>query len=160
MISIEILSASSESDYSAAQRLFREYAEQLDFSLCFQDFDKELAQLQQIYGSPDGVLLLAVVEKDPVGCVGLRRLSEDICEMKRLYIQPAARRIGLGRMLVEALITEAKKRGYRAMRLDTIGATMKAAVDLYVKLGFREIPPYRHNPIGGALYMELDLTGL
>ncbi len=134
--------------------LFQEYAQSLAFSLCFQDFDSELAQLPGKYARPEGRLLLAQPE---AGCVGVRPLAMGICEMKRMYVRPALRGHGLGRLLAEAAIREARAAGYTAMRLDTIEHTMNEAVALYRKLGFREIAPYRSNPIAGALYMELCL---
>ncbi|HUE52134.1 MAG TPA: GNAT family N-acetyltransferase [Terriglobales bacterium] len=137
--------------------LFLEYAESLGFSLCFQNFDQELAGLPGDYASPHGRLLLAEYEGQLAGCVALHKLEPEICEMKRLYLRAGFRGKGLGRALAETIIAEARGIGYRRMRLDTVEPVMKDAVAMYRQLGFKEIPPYRVNPIAGALYMELQL---
>ena len=137
--------------------LFLEYAASLGFSLCFQSFDEELKSLPGAYAAPSGRLLLAQYEQQAAGCVALRKLEANICEMKRLYVRPAYRGQGLGRILVERVIAEARAIGYGRMRLDTIGSSMQDAVELYRRMGFKEIAPYRANPIEGALYMELLL---
>jgi ribosomal protein S18 acetylase RimI-like enzyme len=124
--------------------------------LCFQGFNEEVEGLPGEYAPPDGRLLLVEYGLKPAGCIALRKLEQSICEMKRLYVKPGLRNIGLGRILVEVLILEAKLAGYDKMRLDTI-PSMQAAIKLYKKLGFIEIEPYRFNPIPGALYMELNL---
>ncbi|MGA9039219.1 MAG: GNAT family N-acetyltransferase [Terriglobales bacterium] len=137
--------------------LFLEYAESLGFSLCFQNFDQELAGLPGDYAPPDGRLLLAHYEDQLAGCVALHRLEPNICEMKRLYLRPQFRGKGVGLALVAAVIAEARRIGYARMRLDTVEPIMKNAVAMYRRFGFREIVPYRLNPIAGALYMELGL---
>ena len=139
------------------RRLFEEYAASLDFDLCFQGFSEELAGLPGDYAPPAGRILLARVEKDTAGCVALRPLEQDVCEMKRLYVRPAFRGLGAGRVLVESIIRDGREAGYGRMRLDTL-ATMIAARRLYQQLGFREIAPYRNNPVQGAAFLELDLT--
>jgi putative acetyltransferase len=149
--------AESVAQIAQVRALFLEYANSLGFSLCFQSFDKELAALPGEYTPPNGRLLLAECEGQSVGCVALHPLAPHICEMKRLYLQPSYRRKGLGRKLAEAVINEARMVGYKRMRLDTVEPMMKDAVQLYRALGFREIAPYRPNPIQGAMYMELDL---
>jgi putative acetyltransferase len=138
--------------------LFLEYAHSLGFSLCFQNFDKELASLPGDYAPPDGRLLLAEHEEQLAGCVALHKLEDGICEMKRLYVRPQFRRLKVGRALAESIIAEARSIGigYRRMRLDTVAPLMANAVSLYRQLGFQEIAPYRTNPIEGALYMELQ----
>jgi GNAT superfamily N-acetyltransferase len=140
------------SDVEEVRVLFREYAASLPFALDFQDFDDELAGLPGAYALPRGALLLA----RGTGCVGLRPIAETTCEMKRLYVRPSARGTGLGRLLVEAIVTEARGLGYGHVRLDTVPG-MGSARALYERLGFREIPPYRPNPIPGALFLELEL---
>jgi putative acetyltransferase len=140
-----------------ARELFLEYAQSLGFSLCFQNFDQELASLPGDYAPPDGRLLLAEYEAQIAGCVALHELEPGICEMKRLYLRPQFRGKGLGRALADRVITEARHIGYPRMRLDTVEPVMKDAVAMYRRLGFREIAPYCRNPIAGALYMELQL---
>jgi putative acetyltransferase len=142
-----------------ARELFQEYAESLGFNLCFQSFDKELAGLPGDYAPPLGRLLLAEHEGKIAGCIALHKLSDGVCEMKRLYVRPEFRGNALGRALTQRVIQEARSIGYRAMRLDTIVGKMDSAIALYRELGFREIPPYRENPITGAIYMELKLLG-
>lgn len=139
------------------RRLFEEYAASLGFDLGFQGFPEELAGLPGDYAPPAGRILLARVENDAVGCVALRPIEIDVCEMKRLYVRPAFRGLGAGRMLVERIIREAREARYRRMRLDTL-ASMTAARRLYQELGFREIAPYRNNPVQGAAFLEADLT--
>lgn len=136
--------------------LFREYADSLGFSLDFQDFDEELRSMPGEYAPPRGALFLARVEGQVAGCAGLRPIGPDICEMKRLYVRPAFRGHGLGRELATLLVARARARGYRRMRLDTV-PTMNAAIRMYRSMGFVEIPPYRYNPIKGALFFELVL---
>ena len=140
-----------------ARELFLEYAQSLGFSLCFQNFDEELAGLPGDYAPPEGRLLLVEYESELAGCVALHKLDASICEMKRLYLRPQFRGKGLGRALAERIIAEARQIGYRQMRLDTVEPVMKDAVAMYRKLGFKEVAPYRTNPIAGAMYMELIL---
>jgi putative acetyltransferase len=149
--------AESPTQIAQARALFLEYANSLGFSLCFQSFDKELAELPGEYAPPNGRLLLAECDGQAVGCVALHHIEPQICEMKRLYLRPSYRGKGLGRKLAEAVIYEAGAIGYERMRLDTVEPMMKDAVQLYRALGFREIAPYRDNPIQGAMYMELEL---
>ena len=153
---MEIRQALGEEEIAIARGLFREYEAEMGIDLCFQGFEHELAGLPGEYAPPSGRLLLAWVDDRPVGCVALRRIEEGVCEMKRLYLEPSSRRGGWGRRLALELIREARAIGYHRMRLDTL-PVMQAAVALYSTLGFRNIPPYRHNPIEGALYLELDL---
>jgi ribosomal protein S18 acetylase RimI-like enzyme len=149
--------AASPDDVATVAALFRAYAAALDFALDFQDFDRELTTLPGAYAEPAGCLVLAEADGRPVGCVALRPLEAPaICEMKRLYVASEGRGLGLGRRLAERVLAEARARGYERMRLDTVPG-MEAAIALYRSLGFREIAPYRFNPIGGALYFERAL---
>ena len=137
--------------------LFLEYAKSLGFSLCFQGFDEELRSLPGMYAPPRGRLLLDLEDQRPAGCVGLHDWGDGAAEMKRLYVRPEFRGRGMARALTLAALAEARAIGYRAVRLDTISATMQPAIALYRELGFREIAAYRENPIPGALYLELGL---
>jgi len=149
--------AESLTQVAQARELFQEYAQSLGVNLCFQNFEQELAGLPGHYASPDGRLLLAEYDGQLAGCVALHKWDNGICEMKRLYLRPSFRGKGLGRAIAEKIITDARSIGYQRMRLDTIEPLMKDAVEMYRKLGFREIAPYRPNPIAGAMYMELQL---
>ncbi len=138
------------------RRLFVEYAASLEIDLCFQGFEAELASLPGKYAPPAGALILARVDSAVAGCVALRPLGDGICEMKRLYVRDAFRGLGVGRTLAERIIAEARSRGYRAIRLDTLGRLV-AARALYESLGFREIEPYIYNPTPDVQFMELIL---
>jgi putative acetyltransferase len=148
--------ATSPEDVSLARGLLLEYAEALGVDLHFQGFDRELASLPGDYAPPEGRLLLARVEDRLAGCVALRALEPGVCEMKRLYIRPEFRGRGVGRALAGAVIDAAREEGYGRMRLDTL-PSMIEAIALYRALGFRPIAPYRHNPVPGAMFLELDL---
>src|SRR5258708_13614374 len=154
---LTFVQAETPAQIAQARELFLEYAQSLGFSLCFQNFDQELAGLPGDYAPPSGRLLLAECNGQLAACVALHKLEVDICEMKRLYLRPQFRGHGLGRALAERIITEARKIGYHSMRLDTVEPVMKDAVAMYLKLGFKEIAPYRPNPIAGPIYMELKL---
>lgn len=153
----DLKQAESPQQIALVRELFLEYAQSLGFSLCFQSFDQELAGLPGDYAPPQGRLLLAAREGKAAGCVALHPISPGICEMKRLYVRPNFRGKGLGKVLAERVIAEGRNIGYKQLRLDTVEPRMKTAVAMYRKLGFREVPPYRPNPIEGALYMELQL---
>jgi putative acetyltransferase len=149
--------AESAAQVAQARELFVEYAQSLGVNLCFQNFEEELAGLPGCYAPPEGRLLLAEFKTQLVGCVALHKWDAGVCEMKRLYLRPSFRGKGLGRAIAEKIIAEGRNIGYQRMRLDTIEPIMKDAVGMYRKLGFQEIPPYRRNPIDGAMYMELEL---
>lgn len=154
---LSLAQAESPSQIAQARELFLEYAQSLGFSLCFQNFDQELASLPGDYTPPQGRLLLADYEGQLAGCVALHPLEPGICEMKRLYLRPQFRGQGIGRVLAERIIAEARSIGYSRMRLDTVGPVMQTAVAMYRVLGFKEIAPYRSNPNPGTLYLELAL---
>lgn len=148
--------AESETDLTAVRALFMTYASSLGIDLGFQGFAEELAGLPGAYAPPGGCLLLALEGELPVGCVAVRSLDASICEMKRLYVLPEARGKALGQSLAAAAVQFARAAGYRAMRLDTL-PTMGEAQALYQQMGFRDIAPYRYNPIPGTRYLELKL---
>lgn len=153
----EIIQIQSEDHLLAVRKLFMEYAESLGFDLCFQGFQQELDGLPGAYAAPEGRLLLAVDgDQVIIGCVAIRKLEDDVCEMKRLYVPPRFRGDGLGRRLAEAVIQEARSIGYKKIRLDSL-SSMTEAVGLYRSLGFTEISSYRHNPLPNAIFMELVL---
>jgi putative acetyltransferase len=154
---IDLIPATRPEHIEQVRALFLEYGESLGFSLCFQSFDEELKNLPGAYAPPSGRLLLARSADHAAGCIALRKLDTGICEMKRLYVGPDYRGLGLGRMLVERLIAEARAIGYERMRLDTIASAMKDAIALYRRMGFHEIAPYSSIPIESALWMELLL---
>ena len=139
------------------RELFREYADSLGYSLCFQSFERELAQLPGDYAPPAGRLLLATIADTAAGCVALQEIAPQVSEMKRLYVRPRFRGRGLGKILAQRIIAEARAIGYQKLHLETVEPMMMTAVALYRNLGFQEITPYRLNPIEGALYMELRL---
>jgi putative acetyltransferase len=166
---VAIVPADSPARVELVRELFKEYAASLSFNLCFQSFEDELAALPGEYGPWSGMLLLGLVEAQPAGCVALHRIdketSEDdeivseieVCEMKRLFVRPQFRGLGLGRDLLDAILKCAAAIGYRRMRLDTVPGEMATAVEMYQKIGFAEIAPYRENPIPGAKYLELNI---
>jgi ribosomal protein S18 acetylase RimI-like enzyme len=151
-----ILHATSPEHFEHARGLFQEYASALGVDLCFQGFEHELKELPGEYSEPNGCILLAFLDSELAGCVALRPFSTGICEMKRMYVRPMFRGNGIGRALAQDVIAEARGRGYRKIRLDSL-PTMKDAQTLYRSLGFREIGSYRPNPIQGAVYLELTL---
>ena len=143
-------------DLREVRVLFTEYAASLGIDLSFQGFDAELEGLPGKYAPPEGALLIAERDGEPCGCIALRKIDERTCEMKRLYVRPACRQLGIGRELVRRVLEEARMKGYRAMRLDTLPA-MRSAIAMYRSFGFREIAAYIYNPVEGALFMEKAL---
>jgi ribosomal protein S18 acetylase RimI-like enzyme len=153
---LTIVDAMAVDDGLTIRRLFEEYAASLDTDLCFQCFAEELAGLPGDYAPPQGRLLLALQNGQTAGCIALRPLEPGICEMKRLYVRPAFRAHGVGRILVDRAMQAARKAGYERMRLDTL-PSMRSAQALYRRLGFQEIAPYYDNPVAGAVFLELQL---
>ena len=163
---VEVLQASTPAHIAHAKSLLLEYANALDFDLCFQRFDAELANLPGDYAPPSGRLLLAYINDEPAASIALHAWSaiahptppgHNICEMKRLYVRPQFRGHRLAHQLIDRLIAEGRAIGYTHMRLDTVVSTMDAAINLYREYGFYEIAPYRPNPQPRVLYFELKL---
>ena len=154
---LEIFPVETDEDLEIAKTLFVEYADSLGFDLCFQNFEKELANLPGEYVPPTGCLLLAKYQDKVAGCVALRKLSEGVCKGKRLYVRPQFRGLKIGRKLMEAIIAEARKMGYSAIRGDTV-PSMQAAQVLHASLGFKEIKPNHCDPIKEAKFIELKLV--
>lgn len=153
----DLTPASNPAQVELVRTLFLEYAQSLGFSLCFQGFDQEMAELPGAYAPPGGRLLLATVAGEPAGCVALRPLSGDACELKRLYVRPAFRASGLGRALMDRILAEARGLRYGRMRLDTVVGKMDRAIAMYRRYGFQEIAPYGDHPVEGTIDMELEL---
>ena len=156
MVKSEFLHVTEGEMIEVIRKLFLEYARSLEIDLDFQDFETELNTLPGKYQPPDGALILALVEGREAGCIALRKISKDICEMKRLYIREKYRGLGLGKKLVGMIIDEAVNKNYQYMMLDTL-PTMKSAQSLYLSFGFYDIEPYVYNPIQGTRFMELKL---
>lgn len=145
--------ATDAHDFAVVGLLFREYIDSLGFPLTFQDVDRELAELPTEYGPPTGRAFLAMAGSDPAGAVGVRRFDATAAEIKRMYVRPPFRGLGLGRLLAEAAVRAAGDLGYPRVLLDTRGS-MTAALSVYRTLGFQEIAPYRDNPLPDAVFME------
>lgn len=159
---MKLIQAQSDEEVQKARELFEEYAAWLGIDLCFQNFDKELAELPGEYVPPSGRLFLAVENNLIAGCVALRKIDggkngDGVCEMKRLYVRPEFRGQGLGRSLTKAVIEAAREIGYRVIRLDTLPGKMDQAIAMYRSFGFKNIEPYYNNPVEGAVFMELLL---
>lgn len=158
---VEIIQAQAGKHLALAKSLFSEYgnwgqAQGIAFPEELQALREQIANLPDGFAPPDGRLLVAIYQGRAAGCVALRKLSDDVCEMKRLYVRTKFQRLGIGKALAEAIIEQARGIGYTRMRLDTV-SSMKAARALYVSLGFKEIGAYRYNPLEGATFMELTL---
>lgn len=152
----QIVQAVTETQIGIAREMFVEYAKSLNFDLCFQNFDKEVKGLPGEYALPRGRLLLATFESKIAGCVALKRISDEVCELKRLYVRSEFRGRGIGKMLTTDAMEQARVIGYKQMRLDTL-PSMKEAISLYRSLGFELIAPYRELPVPGALFMQARL---
>ncbi len=157
---VSLAEPQSDVEWAASAAIFREYGDSLGIDLSFQNFEEELTSLPGLYAAPRGTLLLAWVDGELAGCCALRPIDDvdvpNAAEMKRLYVRPAFRRFGLGRLLAEAVLDAARRMGYSSVLLDTLD-DMEAARALYEELGFVEIPPYYHNPLPGSHYLRVDL---
>ena len=147
----------NKKDYAKAKVLFKEYANSLDFSLSFQNFDKELENIPGKYSKPDGCIILLRDNFDYVGCIGMRPFDNISCEIKRLYLKPLYRGFGLGKTLTEKVLEYCRKREYKKVYLDTT-TRMKSAINIYKSLGFIETSPYYNNPLADVRYFELNLV--
>ena len=154
---IRLQAAATATDLESVRTLFREYADSLGVNLDYQGFEEEVRDLPGKYAPPSGTLLLAFNDDDLVGCVGVRPIDDEIAEMKRLYVRPGGRGLGLGRTLAEAAIRFATVTGYSRMRLDTL-PQMDRAQELYRSLGFMPIDAYRYSAVPGTVFLELVLT--
>ena len=154
---LEIYPAKTDKDLEIVRTLLVEYVDSLGFDLVFQNFEEELRNLPGEYAAPEGCLLLAKYQDQPAGCAALRKLSDGICEGKRLYVRPQFRGLKIGRKLMESIIAEARRIGYSSIRGDTV-PSMQIAQALYASLGFKEIEPYCRNPVEGAKFIELSLV--
>ena len=155
---MDLIQAESPTQVEIARQLFKEYAAGVGINLCFQNFQQELDELPGAYAPPTGRLLLAMTNGEAFGCVALRKIGANTCEMKRLFVRPEFRGTGLGLKLAEAIISAGRELGYRRMRLDTLPDKMERAVRMYRSLGFKEIEPYYENPVEVVTYMELQLS--
>lgn len=153
---MKYITPNTTDQFNDAISLFQEYANSLNISLAFQNFDEELNIINSMYGSPTGCLLLVYDNELPIACAAYRKIGEDICELKRMYIKPDYRRKGIGQEIINILCTRAKLNGYKLMRLDTLD-TMTPAIKLYSNNGFYTIDAYYHNPNEGVVYMEKSL---
>jgi ribosomal protein S18 acetylase RimI-like enzyme len=154
----EIIQATEKEHISEIKTLFLEYSNWLGELFCFQGFEEELASLPGKYASPSGRLYLVFSDGKSAGCIGIRKIDDEVCEMKRLYVRPEARGLGIGKKLVDLVVSDAKQIGYKKMLLDTLPHKMQQAQKLYRDAGFYGIDAYYANPIKGVMYMELDLT--
>jgi len=152
----EYIYVTTEQEYEAAAILFNEYAAWLSIDLCFQHFSEELQQLGSMYAPPSGAIILAKLDNEFIGCVGIRKINTGIAELKRMYVKPALHHKGIGKTLLEKALLLAKKFNYEKIRLDTL-SNMLPAITLYKKYGFYEIPAYYYNPEKTVVYFEKQL---
>lgn len=150
---VELKYVESTAEYAIASGLFKEYAAWLNIDLGFQKFDEELSELDTMYGPPNGCIVLATDKENYIGCIALREITTEICEIKRMYVRPHAQQQGAGTLLLDEVMAFAKKMGYRKVQLDTLN-NMLPAINLYKKSGFYEIPAYYFNPEPTAIYFE------
>ncbi len=157
---MDFIKANTQKEFELAKSLFIEYASLLEVDLSFQGFNDELNLLQIQYTHPGGALFIALSDQgSPIGCFGIRRIEQHICELKRMYLKESFRGMGIGDQMVRLAINTASDLGYSFIRLDTL-PSMKSATHLYIKHGFYEIPPYRFNPVVGTKYLEMKLNDL
>lgn len=154
---LKIIQAITPQQIDTARSLFREYQQFLNVDLCFQGFEDELASLPGKYAAPDGAILLAEFDGKIAGCVAVRSIKDEICEMKRLYVKDEFRGLAIGKKLAQEIIKTAKELNYKKMQLDTL-ERLQAAMGIYQQLGFQKISPYYANPLDEVVYWELDLT--
>ncbi len=154
---LEIIYAKTDEEVQTAKMLFEEYAEWLGMDLGFQNFQEELVSMPGKYAGPAGGLLIAKYDGEIAGCGAVRKLEDGVCEMKRLFVREKFRGKGIGKALAERIVAEARKIGYKKMRLDTDGQRMFKAMAIYKSMGFVEIEAYYHNPYDGVVYLELEL---
>lgn len=154
---LEIIDGHTAQWILVVRTMFLQYADWLKIDLCFQGFDQELRALPGNYAPPKGRLFLAVSDEEVAGCVALQPWSDDVGEMKRLYVRDDFRGLGIGKRLILRILDEAMAIGYKSIRLDTL-PMMGTAIEMYRSLGFKEIAPYRENPVPGALYFELKFS--
>ena len=157
MSQLSFIQVKTPQQVEQARTLFEEYANTLGVSLCFQNFDHELATLPGKYSPPNGRLLLCFADEYLVGCVALREFDSEVSEMKRLFLRSSFRGKGFGKLMVESIINAAREIGYKRMRLDTMVGKMDSAIRLYEQAGFHEIPPYYETPVAGTRFLELEL---
>ncbi|WP_422859989.1 GNAT family N-acetyltransferase [Flagellimonas sp. S174] len=148
--------ASTKEEYKLGQSLFSKYAEDIGIDLSFQDFEKELKQLEKQYGAPEGSLFLIFEDATPIGCFAIRKLEPEICELKRMFLEKQHRGKGIGKQMMGEALREARHLGYSKIRLDSI-KSMRSAIAVYTAFGFKEIESYRHNPFDDAIYFEKTL---
>lgn len=155
-MNLTLKKAETATDFENGKRLFKQYIQSLDFELTFQDVDRELSAISIEYNAPAGVLLLVYDGDKAIACAGVRKIDSKTAELKRMFVDPDYRGLQLGQQLLQMALAAAKQLGYSSIRLDTV-PNMRSAIKLYESAGFRQIVPYRFNPIPGALFMEKEL---